>query len=78
MNKVLLKDFCKKWWLNNCNLEFLSEFLNKLEVMLLMFVCLLNIIDLFIVFILFLFGIIVGVIMLLVEVYFVRKKVKVS
>lgn len=46
--------------------------------MLLMFVCLLNIIDLFIVFILFLFGIIVGVIMLLVEVYFVRKKVKVS
>lgn len=76
MNKVPLKDLRQKWWPNNCNSEPLSEFLNKPEVTLLTPARPLNTIDLSIAFILLLLGIIVGVIMLLVEVYLARKKAK--
>lgn len=71
-----LKEFRQKWWPNGCNVGSLSEYLNKPEVTLLTPARPLNTIDLSIAFILLLLGIIVGVLMLLIEVYRANKKSK--
>lgn len=77
ISKLRLKDLQQKWWPNKCNTGPLSDYLNKPEVTLLPPAQPLNTIDLSIAFILLLLGIIVGVIMLLIEVYRANKKSKV-
>nr|XP_022299225.1 probable glutamate receptor [Crassostrea virginica] len=74
MNNVPLKELRQKWWPNSCGTTLLSEFLNKPEVTLLTPARPLNTIDLSIAFILLLLGIIVGVLMMVIEVYIARKK----
>ena len=78
MNNVPLKELRQKWWPNSCGTTLLSEFLNKPEVTLLTPARPLNTIDLSIAFILLLLGIIVGVLMMVIEVYIARKKAQVS